>query len=150
MVVVETVLILVALVILSNIISHYVVAIPVSLIQAGLGVIAALVWHFELDMATDWFMLLFIAPMLFNDGQHFPKRELWALRGPIVGNAIFLVFLTTVVGGWFIHWLIPGLPLAASLALAAIMSPTDRLPCSRWPRAFICPAASCIWSAAKA
>ncbi|MCX2454736.1 cation:proton antiporter [Lacticaseibacillus nasuensis] len=125
MVVVETVLILVALVILSNIISHYVVAIPVSLIQAGLGVIAALVWHFELDMATDWFMLLFIAPMLFNDGQHFPKRELWALRGPIVGNAIFLVFLTTVVGGWFIHWLIPGLPLAASLALAAIMSPTD-------------------------
>ena len=29
----------------------------------------------------------------------FPK-ELWELRGPIFGNAILLVFITTIVGGF--------------------------------------------------
>ncbi|MFD1484562.1 cation:proton antiporter [Lacticaseibacillus baoqingensis] len=121
----EAILLLITLVILSNIISHYVVVIPVSLIQAGLGLLVALVFQVKLQMQTDWFMLLFTAPLLFNDGRHFPKRELWALRGPIIGNAIFLVFATTFIGGYFIHWLIPSLPLAAALALAAILSPTD-------------------------
>ncbi|MCI1985193.1 MAG: sodium:proton antiporter [Lactobacillus sp.] len=121
----EAVLLLLTLVIASNIISHYAVAIPVSLIQAALGLMVALVFKVKIEMETDWFMLLFTAPLLFNDGRHFPKRELWALRGPIIGNAIFLVFATTFIGGYFIHWLIPSLPLAASLALAAILSPTD-------------------------
>lgn len=119
------IILLLCLVILSNVLSHYIVAVPVSLIQAALGLIVAVVFNLKLDMDTDWFMLLFTAPLLFNDGRHFPKSELWALKGPIVGNAIFLVFVTTFVGGWFIHWLIPTLPLAASLALAAILSPTD-------------------------
>ncbi|WP_461213314.1 cation:proton antiporter [Lacticaseibacillus sp. GG6-2] len=121
----EAILLLLTLVIASNVISHYIVAVPVSLIQAALGLVVALVFKVQIDLATDWFMLLFIAPLLFNDGRHFPKKELWALRGPIVGNAIFLVFATTLVGGFFIHWLIPTLPLPAALALAAILSPTD-------------------------
>lgn len=119
------IILLLCLVILSNVLSHYLVAVPVSLIQAALGLLVAVVFKLKIDMDTDWFMLLFTAPLLFNDGRHFPKSELWALKGPIVGNAIFLVFATTFVGGWFIHWLIPTLPLAASLALAAILSPTD-------------------------
>ncbi len=121
----EAILLLLTLLIASNIISHYIVAVPVSLIQAAIGLVVALVFKVQINMATDWFMLLFIAPLLFNDGRHFPKKELWALRGPIIGNAIFLVFVTTLVGGFFIHWLIPALPLPAALALAAILSPTD-------------------------
>lgn len=122
---VEAVLFLMALVIISNVLSHYIVAVPVSLIQVALGLGAALFFHLTINLATDWFMLLFIAPLLFYDGRHFPRRELWELRGPIMGNAIFLVFATMLVGGYLIHFLIPPLPLPASFALAAILSPTD-------------------------
>ncbi|MEE6707728.1 sodium:proton antiporter [Lacticaseibacillus paracasei] len=122
---VEAVLFLMALVIVSNVLSHYIVAVPVSLIQVALGLGAALFFHLEINLATDWFMLLFIAPLLFYDGRNFPRRELWELRGPIIGNAIFLVFVTMLVGGYLIHFLIPPMPLPASFALAAILSPTD-------------------------
>ncbi len=39
--------------------------------------------------------------------------------------AFGLVFLTTVVVGYLMHWLIPSLPLAAAFALGAVISPTD-------------------------
>lgn len=121
----ESVIVLASLVILSNVISHYLVSIPVGLIQIALGFIVALIFKISIELETDWFLLLFIAPLLFNDGRKFPKRELWKLRGAIFANAILLVFLTTVAGGFFIHFLIPKMPLAVGFALAAILSPTD-------------------------
>ncbi|MHC9533004.1 cation:proton antiporter domain-containing protein [Dellaglioa sp. L3N] len=121
----ESVIVLAALVLLSNVISHYLVSIPVGLIQISLGLIVALIFKVSIELETNWFLLLFIAPLLFNDGRKFPKRELWKLRGAIFANAILLVFLTTVVGGLFIHLMIPKMPLAVGFALAAILSPTD-------------------------
>lgn len=118
-------ILLIVLVLLSNIISHYLTFIPVSLIQIALGLIVALIWNFEIQLETDWFLLLFIAPLLYNDGRRFPRRELWRLRGPIFANAIWLVFLTTILGGYLIYWLIPKMPLTVAFALAAILSPTD-------------------------
>jgi CPA1 family monovalent cation:H+ antiporter len=47
------------------------------------------------------------------------------MRRSIFGNSLILVLLTTIGGGYFIHWMIPGIPLAAAFALAAILSPTD-------------------------
>jgi len=123
--IVEAVILLIVLVLFSNIISHYLTFIPVSLIQIALGLLVALVWQFEVPLETDWFLLLFIAPLLYNDGRRFPKRELWRLRGPIFGNAIWLVFLTTLLGGFLIYELIPKMPLTVAFALAAILSPTD-------------------------
>ncbi|WP_061776302.1 cation:proton antiporter [Levilactobacillus senmaizukei] len=123
--IIEAVILLIVLVLLSNIISHYLTFIPVSLIQIGLGLLVALIWHFEISLETDWFLLLFIAPLLYNDGRRFPRRELWRLRGPIFANAIWLVFLTTILGGFLIYKLIPQMPLTVAFALAAILSPTD-------------------------
>ncbi|WP_054701894.1 cation:proton antiporter [Secundilactobacillus odoratitofui] len=123
--IVEAVILLVVLVLVSNVISHYLTFIPVSLIQIALGLVMALFWEIEIPLDTDWFLLLFIAPLLFNDGRRFPKRELWQLRGPIFANSILLVFLTTVVGGYLIFLLVPKLSLPVSFALAAILSPTD-------------------------
>lgn len=125
MAIIEAVILLITLVIIANIIGHYLPNLPVSLIEIGLGLMVALVFAVKIPLKTDWFMLVFVAPLLFNDGRRFPKKELWALRGPIIGNAIFLVFATTLIGGLAIHWLVPALPLAASFALAAILSPTD-------------------------
>lgn len=121
----EAVILLIVLVLLSNIISHYLTFIPVSLIQIALGLVVALIWKFQIELETDWFLLLFIAPLLYNDGRRFPRRELWRLRGPIFANAIWLVFLTTILGGFLIYWLIPKMPLTVAFALAAILSPTD-------------------------
>ncbi|BDZ30166.1 sodium:proton antiporter [Lactiplantibacillus sp. WILCCON 0030] len=123
--IIELVILLACLVLLSNVLSHYLVAIPVSLIQVGLGLGVALLLNVQVKLQTDWFMLVFIAPMLYNDGRQFPKQELWELRGAIFANAIVLVFITTILGGFLIHVLIPTIPLAVSIALAAILSPTD-------------------------
>ncbi|KRL13493.1 cation:proton antiporter [Schleiferilactobacillus perolens] len=122
---IEGVILLVSLVVLSNIISHYWVAVPISLIQITVGLILALFFAVKIPLESDWFTLLFIAPLLYNDGATFPKRQLWELKGPIITNAILLVFVATFVGGLFFHWLLPTVPLAAAFAFAAIMSPTD-------------------------
>ncbi len=121
-----TVILLLVCLVISNIISHYVSFIPTALTQIALGIVVALVYReFHLEIETEWFLLLFVAPLLYNDGRHFPRDELWKMRAPIFGNAIILVLLTTIGGGYFIHWMIPGIPLAAAFALAAILSPTD-------------------------
>ena len=71
------------------------------------------------------FFLLFIPPLLFADGWMIPKRDLLGVLRPVLLLAFGLVTLTVVVVGYLIHWLIPGMPLAASFALGAIVSPTD-------------------------
>ncbi len=125
MVILELVVILIVSVTISNIISHFVPEVPISLFQIGIGLGLSLVLGVHVDIDAHWFMLLFVAPLLYNDAWRFPKRELWELRGPILGNAILLVLLTTLVGGYFIHLLMPQLPNSVALALAAVVSPTD-------------------------
>ncbi|WP_033541885.1 Na+/H+ antiporter [Planococcus sp. CAU13] len=121
-----TVLLLLGCLLLSNVISNYIPFIPVALIQVPLGLILVLLFEdIALDIETEWFLLLFIAPLLYNDGRNYPRDELWRMKGAILSNAVLLVFLTTLGGGLFIHWLIDEVPLAAAFALAAILSPTD-------------------------
>ncbi|AIQ46713.1 sodium:proton symporter [Paenibacillus sp. FSL R7-0273] len=120
------VLLMLGLIAASNVVNRFIPFVPVPLIQIGLGVIAALVptgihMHFEPEL----FFVLFIAPLLFNDGKRTPRGELWNLRAPILLLALGLVFVTVVVAGYAINWMIPSIPLAAAFALAAILSPTD-------------------------
>ena len=121
----ELVVILIVSVTFSNIISHFVPEVPISLFQIVIGLFLSLLLGVNVDIDAHWFMLLFVAPLLYNDAWRFPKRELWELRGPILGNAILLVLLTTLIGGYFIHLLMPQLPNSVALALAAVVSPTD-------------------------
>lgn len=121
-----TVLLLIVCLLFSNIISHYLPSIPTALTQIAFGIIIALVFrNISIQIEAEWFLLLFVAPLLYNDGRHFPREELWNMRAPIFGNALILVILTTIGGGYFIHWMIPNIPLAAAFALTAILSPTD-------------------------
>lgn len=125
MFVLELIVILIISVTISNVLSHFVPDVPVSLFQIAIGLILSLVFGVFIEIDSHWFMLLFVAPLLYNDAWRFPKRELWELRGPILGNAIILVLLTTLVGGFLIHMLIPQLPKSVAIALAAVVSPTD-------------------------
>lgn len=120
------VLLLLFCLLISNIISHYIPFIPTALTQIAFGIVLALIFQdLSFNLETEWFLLLFVAPLLYNDGRHFPREELWKMITPIFGNAVVLVLLTTIGGGYFIHWMISDIPLAASFALAAILSPTD-------------------------
>ena len=121
-----SIIFLLIMLLISNIISHYIPSIPTALTQIALGILCAFfVKELSFELKTEWFLLLFIAPLLYNDGRRFPREDLWKMRWPILANAFILVFLTTIIGGYFIHWLIPSIPLAAAFALAAILSPTD-------------------------
>ncbi|QIL50352.1 Na+/H+ antiporter [Weissella coleopterorum] len=122
---IETGVALLGIVLIGNLISHLLPKLPVSLIEILLGLIVAVFFKVQITLDTSWFLLLFIAPLLYSDAWRFPKRELWALRGPIFGNAIILVLLTTVLGGFLIYTFVPELSLSVSFALAAILSPTD-------------------------
>lgn len=120
------ILMLMICLLISNIISHYIPSIPTALTQIALGVILAFIFkHNSFEIREEWFFLLFVAPILYNDGKYFPRDELWKMRWSILGNSLILVLLTTIGGGYFIHWMIPEIPLAAAFALAAILSPTD-------------------------
>lgn len=96
------------------------------LIQIILGALIAVVPSgIHVSLEPELFFVLFVAPLLFNDGKRIPREELWHLRAPILLLALGLVFATVFVGGYVIYWLIPAIPLPAAFALAAILSPTD-------------------------
>ncbi|PMZ74057.1 Na+/H+ antiporter [Pseudomonas sp. FW305-70] len=120
-----TVLILLMLVGVSRLIGR-VIPLPLPLVQIAAG--ALLAWptlglHVALD--PELFLFLFLPPLLFSDGWRMPKREFWHLRGPILTLAVGLVLFTVVGAGYFIHWLLPSVPLPVAFALAAVLSPTD-------------------------
>lgn len=104
------------------------VPLPMPLIQILVG--AALAFA-PLDLATqlrldpEIFMLLVIPPLLFADGWRIPKREFFMQRRAILMLALFLVLFTVAGLGYFIHWMIPQMPLPVAFALAAVLSPTD-------------------------
>ena len=102
------------------------VRVPLPVLQIAIG--AALAWPvrgIHVDIDPDLFLLVFIPPLLFADAVAAPKRELMALRGPILDLAIGLVFFTIVGFGYALHWLVPSIPLVVAFALAAVLSPTD-------------------------
>ncbi|WP_191832240.1 Na+/H+ antiporter [Pseudomonas fluorescens] len=120
-----TVLILLMLVSVSKLVGR-VVPLPLPLVQIAAG--ALLAWptlglHVALD--PELFLFLFLPPLLFADGWRMPKRDLWRLRGPILTLAVGLVLFTVVGAGYFIHWILPSIPLPVAFALAAVLSPTD-------------------------
>jgi CPA1 family monovalent cation:H+ antiporter len=120
-----TVLILLTLVGLSRLLARL-IPLPLPLVQIAAG--ALLAWptlglHVALD--PELFLFLFLPPLLFSDGWRMPKRDLWRYRGAILTLAIGLVIFTVVGAGYFIHWLLPSIPLPVAFALAAVLSPTD-------------------------
>lgn len=102
------------------------VRLPRPLVQIALGAALAVPsfgLHVRLD--PELFFLLFIPPLLFADAWRMPRREFRRLLVPITALALGLVMVTVICVGFFVHWLIPEVPLAAGFALGAVLSPTD-------------------------
>ena len=100
-------------------------AVPTPLVQIALGALVAVFSDRGVRLEPDIFFLLFLPPLLFLDGWRIPKEGLLRDKGMILELALGLVICTVVGMGFFIHWMIPAMPMPVAFALAAIVSPTD-------------------------
>jgi CPA1 family monovalent cation:H+ antiporter len=72
--------------------------------------------------------------VLLLDGRRIPRASLFPDRVIIIEPASDRVVLTVVTVGYLVEWLIPSMRLPVAFALAAVISPTDPIAVSRWPR----------------
>lgn len=122
-----TILILILVVSLSGVVTRMLpFQVPLPLMQIAVG--ALLAWPnfgLHVDFDPELFLVLFIPPLLFADGWKTPTREFLHHGREILGLALVLVLLTVVGIGYLIYMMVPGIPLVAAFALAAVLSPTD-------------------------
>lgn len=123
----EFVLLLLAAVLASAVLDQMMPRVSLPLVQIAIGAIVILLVGTPVDVAIDpeLFLVLFIAPLLFDESRHASKRGLWDNKGSIVSLAIGLVIVTVLVVGFVLNWIEPSIPLAAAFALGAALGPTD-------------------------
>ena len=123
----ELVLFLLATVLLSSVVTQLVPRVSAPLVQIVLGVAVALLapGHMEITLDPELFMVLFIAPLLYDEAKNADKAALWRYRGPALSLAIGLVLVTIIILGFSVHAVLPLIPLAGAFALCAALSPTD-------------------------
>ena len=123
----ELVLFLLAAVAASSILDNLLPRLSLPLVQIALGVLIALFVHTPLESGIDpeLLLILFIAPLHFNESRHADSGALWANRWGIASLAVGLVFAILFSLGFTLHALLPAIPLAAALALGAAMGSTD-------------------------
>lgn len=122
----EFVLIVLICVAASSVIDKFVnVSIPV--IQVIIGLLVALILPSiqEIHLESELFMLLFIAPLLFNETRETNIRALILNLNSILSLAIALVVVSVLSVGYALHLMVPSIPLAAAFALASALGPTD-------------------------
>ncbi len=100
------------------------IATPILLLLGGL--VLGLVLDLEdVELEPDLVFLLFLPPILFAAAYFTPIRDFRANRRPILLLAVGLVLFTTLVVGFVMSAVVPGMPLAAALTLGAIVAPPD-------------------------
>ena len=70
-------------------------------------------------------MLVFIAPLLFNETRETNIRALLLNLNSILSLAIALIIVSVLSVGYALHLMVPSIPLAAAFALASALGPTD-------------------------
>ena len=120
-------LLMLAAVLLSSVIDQLVPKVSSPLIQIGLGLLIALFAPSQINITLDpdLFLVLFIAPLLFDEAKNVDKGALWKNRRPVLSLAIGLVVVTALIIGFAVEWLEPSIGLFAAFALGAALGPTD-------------------------
>ena len=120
------VLLLLVAVVVSGVLARAIpLPLPRPLFQIALGAAIGLVADWRVELDPEIFFLLFLPPLLFLDGWRIPREELFKDGKTVLELALGLVVFTVVGMGFFIHWMIPSMPLPVAFALAAVVSPTD-------------------------
>ncbi|MFF9894207.1 MULTISPECIES: Na+/H+ antiporter [Streptomyces] len=90
------------------------------------GIVLALVDFVpNVDVPPDLILPLVLPPLLYAAVQRTSWRQFTANIRPILLLAVALVFVTTAAVAAVAHAVVPGLPLAAALALGALVAPPD-------------------------
>ncbi len=120
-------LLLLAAVLVSSLIDQIIPRVSLPLIQIALGLVIAVVAGGEVRVTLDpeLFLVLFIAPLLYDEAKRADKVALWRERKPVLSLAIGLVVATALVIGFAVNAIVPSIPLAAAFALGAALGPTD-------------------------
>ncbi|MBQ6586476.1 MAG: sodium:proton antiporter [Coriobacteriales bacterium] len=121
------VLFLLAAVLLSAVLEQVIPKASSPLIQIALGIIIALfaTSQITVNLNTEFFLVMFIAPLLFNEAKRADKSMLWKNRFSVASLGIGLVVVITLIVGFVLNLLVPSIPLAAAFALGAALGPTD-------------------------
>jgi Na+/H+ antiporter len=120
----EITLVLLAIaVVLLQVARHVRVPYPAMLALVG-GFVAALPFAPHLSIEPRLALALFVAPAVMDTAFDMPPREMLRIWLPLTSLAVVLVLLTTAAVAWA-GSAIAGLPLAAAVALGAIVSPPD-------------------------
>jgi CPA1 family monovalent cation:H+ antiporter len=78
-------------------------------------------WTLEPDLA----LALFVAPVLLDAAYDTSPRDLRDNWLAVTTLVVIAVAVTTAAVAFVAHWLVPGLPWAAAIALGAIVAPPD-------------------------
>jgi CPA1 family monovalent cation:H+ antiporter len=113
-------------IVFSNVLASIYPRLSLPLVQIAFGTLLGLtVLGDELTLDPEVFLVLVVAPLLFHEADEANVLSLWRVRRPIVFMAFLLVFATVLTVGYSVHALLPAAPLAACLALGAVLGPTD-------------------------
>jgi len=118
-----TLVLLLAAVLLAALARRIEVPYPALLALAG-AVLAFLPIAPEIEIDPDLALALFVAPVLLDAAFDTSPRELKRNALPLTSLAIVAVLITTAAVA-LIGWKLAGLPLAAAIALGAIVAPPD-------------------------
>lgn len=98
---------------------------PILLVIAGLAIGYAGFPRIVLE--PELVLVVLLPPLLFSAAWQTPIRDFRANRRPILLLSVGLVVFTTLVVGFVTHAAVPELPLAAAMALGAIVAPPDAI-----------------------
>jgi monovalent cation/hydrogen antiporter len=78
-----------------------------------------------LDLPPDLILALLVAPILLDAAHDMSLRDLRRNWQPVLSLVVAAVGLTTMAVALTTRWLLPDLPLAAAIALGALLAPPD-------------------------
>lgn len=100
------------------------IASPLLLVVLGIAV-GALPQIPDITIDPEWILAGVLPPLLYSAAVQMPTMDFRRDLRTISGLSVALVVVSAVALGFLFHALVPGLPLAAGIALGAIVSPTD-------------------------
>lgn len=123
----ELVLFLLAAVVASSILDRLVRPLSLPLVQIAAGALIGLFVATPLESGLDpeLLLILFIAPLHFNESRHADPAALWKNRFGIASLAGGLVFAIALAIGGLLHALVPAIPLSLAFAFGAALGSTD-------------------------
>nr|WP_235812694.1 cation:proton antiporter [Pseudoclavibacter helvolus] len=79
----------------------------------------------EIEIEPELILAVVLPPILYAAAVNVPVTDFRRNLRAITGLSVVLVVISAVVVGFLLTWLLPGLPLAAAIALGAVVSPPD-------------------------